>query len=91
MRYAVPPNVAWVVGSEVDAYDETIYVMRVPDGLPAILTGIAAEIWLEAAGGHDVVPAIAALTGEDPALIAPDTEAFLADLVTRGLLAVRND
>lgn len=90
MSYTVPDDVAWVDGSTIASGGETVFLMRVPDGRPMVLTGSAAAIWTLAITGVDPVAGIAELTGEAEDVIAPDTLAFLADLVDRGLLAPRS-
>lgn len=89
MRFRVPASVAWLTGDIVE--DPNVYLMRVPDGRSLVLRGISAAIWLAAASGEDVVPTIAASTGETEETVAADTLAFLDQLTHLGLLAVRSE
>ena len=88
MRYWVPENVAWVAGVETVPDDPRIYASVVPDGEPAVLEGFAALVWDVAASGEDVVPEVAALTGQPTDAVAEEVQRFLDDLVALGLLAL---
>lgn len=87
MAYRVPPRVAHVVPDGEPDPPDSVFVMVVPDGLPVVLHGSAAWIWLCAAEGEtDVAEAIADLAGISRADVAVDVEHFLDELVSRGLL-----
>lgn len=91
MRFVVPANVAWVRGVDFTTDDTTTYVMVVPHGTPAALTGVGAAIWDLAAAGEDVVVGIAAATGQSPAAIGTEVQAFVTDLMARGFLVRVDD
>ena len=86
MRYRVPDNVAWVSGDEVLDADPHLYLMVVPDGLPAVLDAVGSLIWQAAGSGLDAVAEVAAATGEPAETIRASVERFLDDLVALGLL-----
>ena len=88
MRYRVPENVAWVAGAETVPDDPRINASVVPDGETAVLEGVAALVWDVAASGEDVVPEVAALTGQPTDAVAEEVQRFLDDLVALGLLAL---
>lgn len=83
--YAVPDDLAWIDGTDVDA-DGELYLTKVPDGRTVLLTGSARLIWLVAAEGQAVLPAVADLAGAEPSAIRGDVDRFLGDLLSRGLL-----
>jgi len=88
-RYRVPARVAHVLvdGDPVPA--ETVYLMVLPDGEPAVLRDSAAVIWSAASTGEDdVSSAVAAMVGLPLAEVAPDVERFLDELVSLGLIEV---
>ena len=90
MTYRVPPDLAWVL-DETDAKQPpspALHLMHVPDGVPLVLTGTAALIWLFAVEGEDVAAALAEVVSDPPADLAQTTSDYLADLVDRGLLLV---
>ena len=85
--YRVPERVAHVVPDGEPELPDTLFLMQLPDGTPQVLQGSAAWIWLLAAeGGSDVGAAVAHLVGLAEQEVAADVEAYLADLVSRGLL-----
>ena len=88
MTWTVPPGLAWVLDEPADV--PTLYLMHVPDGIPLVLTGTAALIWLFAAEGEDVVAALTEVIADPPPDLAETTYAYLDDLVADGLL-VRED
>lgn len=86
MTYRVPPDLAWVLDETDDGSPPVLYLMDVPDGVPLVLTGTAALIWLFAVEREDVAAALAEVVADPPADLAQTTAAYLADLVNRGLL-----
>lgn len=90
MKYAVPNDVAWVT----DEYDQdeipAVYLMVLPDGEPLVLTGTAALIWILAAEGEDVAPALRAVITDPPPDLEETTTRYLADLVARHLLVAED-
>lgn len=88
MSYWPPSDLAWVFDEAAD--EPTLYLMHVPDGVPLVLTGTAALIWLFAVEGEDVVQALTEVIADPPPDLAETTYAYLDDLVARGLL-VRED
>ena len=62
---------------------------RLPDGPIVVLDGIAALIWDEACTGdrETITERVAEATDAAPDAIRADVDAFVADLVARGLLA----
>lgn len=69
-------------------HGEVLYVATLPDGPIIVLEGISALIWDEACGGdrETIVDRVAAATNATPEAIRADVEAFVAELVARGLL-----
>ena len=69
-------------------HEDVLYVATLPDGPIVVLDGISALIWDEACGGdrETIVDRVAAATNVTPEAIRADVEAFVADLVARGLL-----
>jgi len=69
--------------------DGAIYVAKLPTGPIVVLDGIAALIWIEACEGdrETIADRVARATDAAPDAIRADVEAFVADLVARGLLA----
>lgn len=67
---------------------DTVYAALLPAGPIAVLDGIAALIWVEAVGGEraTIADRVAAATDVAPNSIREEVEAFVADLVSRGLL-----
>lgn len=83
--YRIPPLVGVVDGGDV------VYLAPLPDGPISVLDGIGAVLWRLATEGteeerRDVAAAAARLTGTDAGDIREEVDAFLAELVTRGLL-----
>lgn len=74
------------VGVEVHA--ETVYVAPLPDGPILVLEGVAALIWRAAVSmdREDAIAEVAARTDSEVALIRHDVDAFLDDMVARGLV-----
>lgn len=68
-----------------------VYAARLPGGPIVVLEGIAALIWDEAfVGDRETIPdRVAAATDAAPDTIRADVDAFVADLVARGLLESR--
>lgn len=67
--------------------DGVVYVARLPNGPIAVLDGIAALIWAEACSDREsIADRVAELTDAAPDAIRGDVDAFVADLVARGLL-----
>ena len=69
-------------------HEDVLYVATLPDGPIVVLDGIAGLIWDEACAGdrETIVDRVAALTDAAPDAIRVEVEAFVADLVARGLL-----
>lgn len=90
MTYRVPDRVAYVTNDgQLDSTPAPLRVslMCLPDGVPVVLTGSAALIWLVAAeGSPNVVDDVAEGAGQSAGVIHSDVEAFLAELVGLGLL-----
>ena len=87
--YRIPPRVAHVVSDGEPDLPEALFLMQLPDGTPQVLHGSAAWIWLLAVEGEpDVADAVAHLVGRPRHEVAADVESFLAELVSRGLLAL---
>ncbi|GAA6524419.1 hypothetical protein [Intrasporangium sp. DVR] len=94
MRFAVPRRVAYVMHGEPpegspqpSPENPELYLMRLPDGPPVMLSGTAAVIWLVAsAGEEDVVDGVARLVAREPVEIEPDVLRYLDLLVVDGLL-----
>lgn len=70
------------------AEEGTLYAASLPDGPIVVLTGVAALIWSEACEGEraTIVERVAEATEVAPEAIRADVDAFVADLVGRGLL-----
>lgn len=68
--------------------DGTIYAAHLPEGPIAVLDGVAGLIWAEACAGEreTIVDRVAEATDAAPAVIRADVEAFVDELVARGLL-----
>jgi hypothetical protein len=66
----------------------TVYAARLPDGPIVVLDGIAGLIWNEACGGdcESIADRVAEATDAPTDAIRADVDAFVADLVARGLL-----
>ena len=75
-------------GVGIVEYDDTVYAARLPDGPIVVLDGIAGLIWCEACGGdrESIADRVAEATDAAPDAIRADVEAFVADLIARGLL-----
>lgn len=86
MSYSIPEDLAWIIEQNDPALPPELYLMRVPDGIPLVLTGTAALIWLFAADGEDVPVALAEVIVDPPPDLVVTTHAYLDDLVERGLL-----
>jgi Coenzyme PQQ synthesis protein D (PqqD) len=86
--YRVPERLAHVVGpTPSGGGDPTVFLVRLPDGLPVVLRGSAAMIWVLAADGEDdVAAAVGALVGMSREDVADAVDRFLDDLLERGLL-----
>lgn len=67
---------------------DTVYAAFLPAGPIVVLDGIAALIWTEANHGdrEDVAEKVAAATGSTLEEVRPHVDAFVAELVARGLL-----
>ena len=86
--YRRPQDVAVVDDEPRDGGRGAVYVALLPDGPPVVLDGTAALIWREAVADDagPVVTRVAARAGVPEDEVRADVEAFLADLVLRGLL-----
>jgi hypothetical protein len=82
MRLSTPRGVAAIVD------DDTVYAAFLPAGPIVVLDGIAALIWTEANVGDrdDVAERVAASTGSPVEEVRPHVDAFVTELVDRGLL-----
>ncbi|MFE5670495.1 PqqD family protein [Agromyces sp. NPDC056523] len=67
---------------------DTVYAAYLPGGPIVVLDGIAALIWAEACGGEreTIIERVAEATDAAPEVIRADVDAFVADLMARGLL-----
>ena len=87
--YRIPPRLAHVVPDGQPDPADTVFLMKLPDGVPVILRDSAAWIWLLAADGeNDVAGALKDLLGLHRGDVADDVTNFLFDLVDGGLLDV---
>ena len=86
MTYRVPHRLAWVVEAGAASEPTRVVIMLLPNGEPMILEGVSALIWLLACETSDVPQALFEIVGRPPDEITAETEAFLADLVGRGVL-----
>lgn len=68
--------------------DDVVYAAFLPAGPIVVLDGIAALIWTETTLGdrEDVAEKVAAATGSTAEEIRPHVDAFVDELVARGLL-----
>jgi hypothetical protein len=68
--------------------DGVVYAAHLPAGPIVVLDGVAALIWDEACAGDraTITERVAEATDVAPDLIRADVDAFVADLVARGLL-----
>jgi len=68
--------------------DGIVYAARLPTGPIIMLEGIAALIWGEACSGEraTITERVAEATDVAPDTIRADVEAFVDDLISRGLL-----
>lgn len=83
-RFTVPDHVGVV------ETNDAVFVARLPDGPIIRLSGTAATIWKAALeNGDDLVSSVSAIVGVPEHVIAADVEAFIADLVERGLVMNR--
>lgn len=85
VTYRVPDDVAWIDGADI-GMDEELYLTKLPDGQTVLLRESARLIWLVAAEGRAVLPAVAELAGAEPSAIEDDVTGFLDELASRGLL-----
>lgn len=80
----IAADVGWTHGS---GENPRIFVAPLPHGPIAVLDEVGALVWLAVVDGAvDVVATVAATTGHPVETVRADVEAFLADLVGRGLL-----
>ena len=87
MTYVVPARVAHCGEGSGLALADTVYVMRVPDGQPMVLTGSAAWIWCLVADGEvDVTGTLADALDMPRDALEADVSAFLTDLAEHGFL-----
>ena len=84
MTYTVPPRLAWQVDEEQD--ELVVYLMRLPNGEPVALEGVAALIWVAAVEGEEAVSIVAQATGESREDIEPAVVDYLGELVEIGHL-----
>ena len=84
--YAVSPDIAWTEARDVWGLP-LVYVAPIPDGPISVLPDMAALIWLALAeGAPDVVGEVAHVTSHPQVEVRHDIEAFVAELVERGLI-----
>ncbi len=92
-RCRIADGLAWVV--EDVAEDPVVYVAPLPDGRPVVLVGPAARVWSAVAAARsadgwatraDVIALLVEAYAVDAAVIGPDVEGFLADLVSARLV-----
>ena len=82
-RLRVSPDVAWVED------DGAVYLARVPEGPPLVLDGSGVLIWRALVAGGTVAEVrarVAADAGVSPEVVADDVTAFVARLVSGGLV-----
>lgn len=93
MRYRIPARVGYVVHEPtLEQPTATVYLLRLPDGQPLVLSGTAALIWVLAAEGEPNVPAaLAELVGEALSTVESPTLSYLDNLVLQGLLTEAPD
>ncbi len=92
--YRRPRDVAMVPGSagDPDGGSDTLYLSHLPSGSLVVLRGTGALIYTEAVNdrGHepkdDVAARLADAVGMTAEAIRDDVEAFIVELVKRGLL-----
>jgi hypothetical protein len=92
--FALADDVAWldVTGPEVNESDEVVYATALPDGPPMVLKATARLIFAAAAAGgtlEEIVDRVSEESGADRDDLRDDVVAFLAELVSLGLLARR--
>lgn len=91
-EYRRPRDVGVVDGDSVaGGAPGTVYLAHLPNGPLIVLEGSAALIWRTSLAtanhsGRSVAVRVAEAMGSDPAAIQADVEAFLRELVTKGLL-----
>lgn len=75
-------------GVGVVEYNGIVYAAPLPDGPIMVLDGIAGLIWIEACGGdrESIADRVAEATDATPDAIRADVDAFVAELMARGLL-----
>lgn len=84
--YAVSPDIAWTEARDVWGLP-VVYVAPVPAGPISVLPDMSALIWLALAeGAPDVVGEVAHVTSHPQEEVREDIEAFVAELVERGLV-----
>ena len=68
--------------------DLVVYAAPLPDGPILVLDGGAAAIWIEACAGErsSLAERVAAATGVPVDTVRPEVEAFVDELLARGLL-----
>jgi hypothetical protein len=67
---------------------DVVYAAVLPDGPIVVLDGGAAAIWVAACDGprHSIAERVAASTGVALADVRAEVDAFVGELLTRGLL-----
>lgn len=67
---------------------DRLYLAPVPDGPITVLDGVAALIWVEACAGDrgSIADRVAGSTDATADAIRDDVDAFVSELVARGLL-----
>ena len=92
MTYGIPARLAYVIRDGEQDAAPLVYVMPLPGGLPQVLEGSAALIWIFAAEGDaDVSAAVAEAVGRPTTEIAGEVLSYLDHLVETGLLVSDRD
>ena len=89
MRYTLPPDLAWVIDDSLG--ESRLYLLSLPAGIPIVLDGNAAAVWVHAVdfGEHDeVIEALAQSYDVERSVVDAGAVEFLDTLVSRGLLLV---
>ncbi len=87
--FTLADDVAWL---DMTEDEEVVYATRLPDGPPVVLRATGRLIFTAAAAGGTldvILERVAAATEMDPDTIRDEVTAFVAHLVTLGLLARR--
>lgn len=89
--FRVPDGVGWTNEPD-EGGDPRVFVALLPGGPVSVLPDVSALIWVAAVEMDDpVVETVARQTGHPVETVRADVEAFLEDLVGRGLLVRVDD